>query len=275
MPKKLGVIAIHGMGETTPDFADELERVLRQRLGEELWNNIHLESVFYQGILQENERRVWNNMQFIPPKKLRWRELRKFMLFGFTDASSLEHKDAEDNSVYKQTQRIIAQSLRRARENLENQNSPLIVIAHSLGCQVISNYIWDSQKGSGAWEKDTKDYINPNDEESNFLSLKTMRFLLTTGCNIPLFVSGFDKIIPFDKSKLHNDFQWKNYYDRDDVLGWPLQPLSEEYKELVEDIEIDSGSFLSSWTPLSHSHYWTDTDFCNPLMDEIKKLILI
>jgi hypothetical protein len=273
MTKKIGLIAVHGMGETAPDFSDELEKILRQNLGSEIWKNIHLEPVYYQGILQNNERRVWNDMQFMPPKKLRWTDLRKFMLYGFADASSLEHKDAADNSVYKQTQKIIVDSLRRTKNQLESQDSPLIVIAQSLGGQVISNYIWDAQNDLGVWKAGTQDYINPSDEEKDFLSLKTMRFLLTTGCNIPLFVAGFDKILPFDKSKLHSQFQWRNYYDRDDVLGWPLQPLSDEYNHLVEDIEIDSGDFFSSMTPFSHTHYWTDRDFFNPLIETIKTLI--
>jgi hypothetical protein len=273
MAKKLGLIFIHGMGETKPDFADHLEQVLRQQLDSEIWKDIHRESVFYQSILQVNQRRVWNDMQFFPSNKLRWSELRKFMIYGFSDASSLEHRNTDNNSVYKQTQKIIVDSLRKARKNLENQESPLIVIAQSLGGQVISNYIWDSQMAKGVWDLDSPDYINPSIEEKDFISLKTMRFLLTTGCNIPLFVAGFDKIVPFDKSKLHSQFEWKNYYDRDDVLGWPLQPLSDEYNQLVEDIEINSGNFLLSQTPFSHNEYWTDPDFCKPLFNEIKRLL--
>jgi hypothetical protein len=273
MKKKLAIITIHGMGETLPDYSNELETILRQYLGSDVWNEIHLESIYYQGILQNNERRLWNDMQHIPPRKLRWVDLRKFMLFGFADATSLEHENEHDNSVYKQTQKIIVDSLRKTIINLENQNSPLILIAQSLGGQVISNYIYDSQEGQEIWKEGTIDYLNPGNEEKDFLKLKTLRCLCTTGCNIPLFVGGFDKIKPFDKSKMHSEFQWKNYYDRDDVLGWPLKPLSDEYSQLVEDIEIDSGDLSSSWNPLSHNHYWADSDFTKPLMQEIRNLI--
>jgi hypothetical protein len=273
MAKKLGLIVIHGMGDTQPYFSSDLEKLLGQQLGSQIWRDIHIESVYYQSILQNNQRRVWNDMQFLPPNKLRWSKLRKFMLYGFADASSLEHNSTHDNSVYKKTQKIIVESLRRARQFLQNQDSPLIVIAQSLGGQVISNYIWDSQMAKGIWEVDSTDYINPSVAEKEFISLQTMRFLFTTGCNIPLFVAGFDKIIPFDKSKLHPQFKWRNYYDKDDPLGWPLQPLSDEYNQLVEDIEIDSGNFLLNQTPFSHNEYWTDTDFCKPLINEIKKLL--
>jgi hypothetical protein len=273
MKKKLGIITIHGLGETLPDYSNELETILRQYLGSDIWSKVHLESIYYQGILQKNERRLWNDMQHIPPKKLRWVDLRKFMLFGFADATSLEHDNENDNSVYKQTQKIIVESLRKTIINLDNQNSPLILIAQSLGGQVISNYIYDSQVGKGIWKEGTIDYLNPGSDEEDFLKLKTLRCLCTTGCNIPLFVGGFDEIKPFDKSKMHNEFQWKNYYDRDDALGWPLKPLSDEYSQLVEDIEIDSGDFSSSWNPLSHTYYWTDSDFNKPLMQEIRNLI--
>jgi hypothetical protein len=273
MKKKLGIITVHGMGETSPKFSNESELILRQYVGSDLWRYIYLEPIYYQGILQNNEQRLWNDMQQIPSKKLRWAELRKFMLFGFADASSLEHKHEYDNSIYKKTQKIIVESLRKVKDSLEDQDSPLIVIAHSLGGQVISNYIYDCQTAQGVWKVDSKDYLNPTLDEKDFLSLKSMRFLFTIGCNIPLFVAGFDRILPFNRLDMHAEFKWKNYYDRDDILGWPLQPLSNEYSQLVEDIEIDAGNFTSSWTPFSHNQYWTDSDFTKPLIQEIRTLL--
>lgn len=274
MTKQLGLIVIHGMGETLPNFANELESLLREKLGSELWRKIHLESIYYQGVLQKNQQRVWNNMKFESTKKLRYPQMRKFLLFGFSDASSLEHKYTDDNSVYKQTQKIIVESLRNTKTNLENTNCPLIIVAQSLGGQIISNYIWDSQKNNKdktIWDENSVDYINPSDDEIDFLKLTTMKFLFTSGCNIPLFVAGFNKIKSFNKP--NPEFKWKNYYDRDDILGWPLQPLSDEYNELVEDIEIDAGNVLSSWNPFSHITYWTDMDFCQPIIDDIKFLL--
>ncbi|QUY46153.1 hypothetical protein [Acaryochloris marina] len=270
MSKELGLIAIHGMGDTPIDFSDELEQILSQQVGGELWKKIHFESVYYQGILQNNERRVWNNMQLLSTEKLRWSLLRKFMLFGLADASSLEHKADADNSVYKQTQKIIAESLRKTKSQLIDKDRPVIVIAQSLGGQVISNYIWDSQTGgNGIWKNGTPDSLNPSADEKEFLQLKTMRSLYTTGCNIPLFVAGFDKISAFNGAVMHPQFQWKNYYDRDDVLGWPLQPLSNDYDKLVKDIEINAGNIVSAFTPFSHNEYWSDPDFTKPLSQEI------
>ena len=277
MSKKLGIIAIHGMGKTKVDFAEDLEEILAQHLGQEIWKEIHFDTVYYQHLLQFNESRVWRNMQRLPSTKLRWSQLRKFMLFGFSDAVSLEHKNEAEGSVYKRTQHVISDILLRTKRNLEGKHPPVIIIAQSLGGQVISNYIWDSQVKAGIWQKDVNDslYIKSFDsDEEEFMALKTMRFLFTTGCNIPIFVSGFDKIEPFKKDEMHPDFQWKNYYDRDDILGWPLKPLSSEYEQLVEDVEIDSGTVLTGFTPFSHLNYWSDPDFHKPLMKAIRSLLI-
>jgi len=60
--------------------------------------------------------------------------------------------------------------------------------------------------------------------------------------------------------------RWLNYYDKDEVLGYPLKPISQSYDALVnEDIEINVGGFGASFTPLSHTAYWTDNDFTKPV----------
>jgi hypothetical protein len=60
-------------------------------------------------------------------------------------------------------------------------------------------------------------------------------------------------------------FKWLNLYDPDDALGWPLQPLSEGYRQLVEDRAINAGRgvidmIVRSWNPLSHEIYWRDKE---------------
>lgn len=273
MPKKLGIIAVHGMGDTPSNFSEDLEDILRQEIGSINWRDIHFGTVYYQDILQENQRRVWKDMQLQSSTRLRGSLLRRFMLYGFSDASSLEHKADEKNSVYKQTQKKIAKSLDDALTHLVDPKTPVIVIAQSLGGQVISNYIWDAQQNKSIFDPQSPDFSGAADNVKKFLSLETMRYLFTTGCNIPLFVAGFNKIESIDKSKMHPDFQWLNYYDRDDVLGWPLQPLSDQYDQLVKDIEINAGNPFIGFTPFSHNNYWSDRDFIKPLITNIMSII--
>ncbi len=66
---------------------------------------------------------------------------------------------------------------------------------------------------------------------------------------------------------------WGNYYDEDDALGWPLQALSDGYNALVRDIEVNVGSIFTSWNPLSHTGYWTDSDVQRPLAEHLRSLL--
>ena len=100
---------------------------------------------------------------------------------------------------------------------------------------------------------------------------KRVARLITTGCNIPLFVAGRDeeKIKPI--KPLNDAFKWLNYYDKDDVLGWPLSQLSPAYAEAVVDKQMNAG-FFAGLTPLSHVHYWRDRTFLKALGNELRKL---
>jgi hypothetical protein len=87
MAATLALLIVHGMGDTAPDFHDELVAPLRTRL-QAAWDRIAWRPVYYQPVLQRNERAIFQRMRPL----LRWEGLRELMLFGFSDAASLEHK---------------------------------------------------------------------------------------------------------------------------------------------------------------------------------------
>ena len=276
MNKDVAVIAIHGMGDTQKTFADDLKEKLVDRLDQSNWSRVHFDTIFYQNILQNNEKVVFEKMR----KKVDYVKLRRFLLYGISDAAGLERNAHEDDSPYEQAQKVILETLIRCGEKLGSFEKPLIIVAHSLGCQVLSNYIWDSQATEpkqGVWKGKQPD----NTLKDNFYRLKTLRGLYTSGCNIPIFVAGFpmDEIRAVTTSEQGYNFRWHNYYDEDDVLGWPLKPLSSSYKkEIHKDYAINAGSgffdtLLKSWNPLSHNGYWKDSQFIHPLSDEIEKYI--
>ncbi len=269
MSKKLGLVTVHGMGETDHNYFLGLKNSIENQLGKDIFNQVHLEPIVYQDIMQKNEDRVWQNMQ---TKSLAWKELRKFMLFGFADAATLEHKPEKPGSIYHKIQQKIVHCLQNTRKELGNQDRDIIIVAQSLGGQVLSNYIWDFQKDTGIWASGNSDSPDYQATEEGFLKLQSLRYLFTTGCNIPMFVAGFNNIQAIQKPN-HN-FKWFNYYDKDDVLGWPLKPLSESYNAVIEaDVKINSGGLLDQWNPRSHNGYWTDKDFVKPLCNTIEDLL--
>ena len=269
MRQKIGLLTIHGMGLQTPAFDSVLRQNLSQRLDDPVKNALHFQSVFYQDLIQPTETRVW---QALERAVLSWRSLRKFALFYLGDVSAYLYKPEAPDSTYMLVHRRIETALSALQRELGGEDGPVVVIAHSLGCYILSNYIWDAQstrqgRARGIWRDEIP---------TTFQSLGTCRLFLTSGCNIPLFVCGLDDIQAIDRP--NQDFKWFNYYDKDDILGWPLKPLSSEgpnaYQTIVdEDIEINVGSKpWETMTPLSHSKYWEDKDFINPVARLITEL---
>lgn len=273
MAKKLAVIAIHGMGDTDRDYAEPLRENLQSMLAPDQWAEVHFDDIWYQDILQDNEESLFERSK----SQLDGMFLRRFLLFGISDAAGLEYSRTIPDSVYEISQRRIFDVMGDAYQALGQQPAPVVMVAQSLGGQVISNYIWDAHKMPqpvkwGVW-RHTHAHLSEEDKE--FRRFGSLRTLFTTGCNIPVFVGGLhpDEIKPIDPP--NPNFEWKNYFDEDDVLGWPLQPLNLHggYNTLVEDVAINAGGLLTSWSPLSHVGYWSDKDFLRPLATHLNDLL--
>ena len=285
MPQ-VALITVHGMGETPRDYAAGVFGEMRTRLGPLLRERAAFYSVYYQDTLQKNEQTVWDRVD--SAGQVHYDALRKFMLFGFADAAGLENRKEDPDSVYELAQGQIARALLAACA--ANPDMPVVVLAHSLGCQVLSSDIYDAQKAgkggrveAGIW-RDIDAWSRPalgrllSEREKAYLAAGTCSALVTTGCNIPIFVAAHKEmhikpIVP--PTPL---FRWLNLYDPDDVLGWPLQPLSAGYRTLVEDRTLNAGRgavdwLLKSWNPLSHNSYWQDDEVLEPLATMLRRLV--
>jgi hypothetical protein len=154
---KIAVITIHGMGNTPANYADELKNKLQAALAPE-WSQISFQSVYYQNLLQNNQSRVFQEMK----RHISGKELREFLLYGFSDAASLESSRGEANGTYVQAQMQVIDALRKAYAELGGQSARVVIIAQSLGGQVLSNYVWDAQHPgrSGVW-RNIADYLPP------------------------------------------------------------------------------------------------------------------
>jgi hypothetical protein len=69
----------------------------------------------------------------------------------FSDATTLEVHSTEPRSPYLQVQRKIRETLAETLALHDDPSLPVVVIAQFLGCQVLSNYLWDAQHGRGLW----------------------------------------------------------------------------------------------------------------------------
>ena len=277
---KLGVLVIHGMGTQkagySKDMRDKVARRMRADAKAVVWKEL-----FWANALRDRETNLWNAMltarepdgDRIP---LDWQSVREFIVHNFGDALAY-HRDGQQVSAYQEIHNVVNDGVRALKQRLDLPTSPSVVLAHSLGAHIMSNYIWDRQHWGGT-------------EADPFEPIDSLLGMVTFGCNIPLLSLSYPIAKPIYlpggnvNDKLRKVSKWLNYLDRDDVLGWPLRPLYElrmnglddrqkETVERIEDHEINVGNFASSWNPLAHAHYWTDDDFIRPVAAYLRRIV--
>jgi hypothetical protein len=276
----IGILVIHGMGDQKPGFSNELRKEVTDRLGD-IATRFAWQEVFWADALGGREADLWTRMKAARQPdgseiELEWHRIREFVIHNFGDAVAY-HQDFKDNSTYLQIHQIVSAEIRSLKNALPRPENPIVVLAHSLGAHIMSNYIWDHQDGNAIAKK--------------FEPLESLLAIITFGCNIPLFSLSFPKATPIDvpgdsitKPSLIAASRWLNFVDSDDVLGWPLRPLYEmsgakltakEKKTVdrIEDYEINAGGLLTSWNPAAHAAYWDDNDFTKPVANYLRTLL--
>lgn len=279
MTAQLGVLILHGIGTQDSDFAAPLIKKLQQRLKHlgVSQDAIAWQPVYWAPVLDQKQSNLWRDLSH--GNDLDYVLLRKFVINALGDAVAYQRvPEAGRNNVYQAIHQTIHQSIETLRRQLGG-DKPLMVLAHSLGCHMISNYIWDRQHGV-----DEQEYGG-----SAFERMETLAGISSFGCGIPLFMLAYDNIEPivFPSLTLANYFppgtpaqelaqatSWFNFYDPDDVFAYPLRPLSEKYRETVDqDIAINTGGFFTSWHPGSHTQYWTEKRLIRPVAEQIQGLL--
>ncbi len=276
MSKKLGIFIVHGMGSQTSDYAEPMMAELQKRL-KKLGckpDDVAWQAAYWAKDLANREHHLWeklyekNDMDFI--------KVRQFVVSSFGDALAYQRTTDDGTDIYSTTHEMIRMELEALRRKLGNKDAPIVVIAHSLGSVIMSNYIWDQQHPQGN-NPTVKKIVGKTPLEQ----MKTLAGLITFGSNIALFSLAHTNYagVAFPPQELDATLKplakWNNYYDPDDVLGYPVKPLCNAYEtnDGVKDHAINAGGILSSWNPASHSAYWTDNDFTVPVARQIAEIV--
>lgn len=279
MTAKVAVAVIHGIApqrRTRPaasedlSFSEGLYRKLRRQLGRKvLAEDIVWREIFWADILQDRQERFLRETR----RSTDFRKIRQFIVKGIADAAAFQPRPVDDNTAYDMVQDRVSETMKDL-DAATPDGTPLVILAHSFGGWIISNYVWDIQHRGLECGND-------------FQSLATTAKFITFGSNIPLFTFAYapEDVVPiaFPGKALHPGHElggawWLNFYDRDDVLGFPIAPIGPRYQDLADrgelrDVEINAGGLFSAWNPLSHERYWTDRDFVRPVADVLKTLI--
>ena len=260
--KRVAVLVIHGIGGQRADFAEPLIRGVNRevkRLGADA-SAIAWQPVYWDDLLVPRQQAYLKRA--LKDGRLNYQRLRQFVVSALGDAGAYRQRPSgtlagtQSGRTYERVHARIQEQLSGLYHGpLSERPLPLVLMAHSFGGHILSNYVWDTQQ-------------TPDGKLSAFERMHWLAGLITFGCNIPLFTFAVDKPVPirFPATRLPERFKekarWLNFYDPDDVLGWPLKPVSPAYARAVDaDIRLQVGGAVSGWTPAAHLLYWRDRRF--------------
>ncbi len=278
MAKRLAVAVLHGMGrQAKPDPADTarrsfsagLHRQLVVALGAATMARVDWHEVFWADVI---EPRQVDYLRRAGPAVSRG-PFRDFVINSLGDAASYRRTDVTSfNTTYQDVHLRMSLTLANL-EDAAGAEAPVLIVAHSLGGFIASNYIWDMQAGHVT-------------APTPFRRCEQVAGIVTFGCNIPVFLFALppERIAAIARPSaalppaLRLDPWWLNLHARADVLGYPLAPAGAGYAALaargeLEDRRIRAGGLLRSWNALSHFAYWTDRRFAVALGARIAALL--
>ena len=277
MKKEFAVAVIHGIGSqgeerpddsAVPNFSKDLHKRIARELGKSNFERVAWREIFWSDILQKREDDYLSSIK----RRTRFDHLRSFVLCNLADASAYRKTPDEKDDTYQRVHERVTETLADLDDDTVD-DAPLVVLAHSLGGHIMSNFIYDTMKEN-----------DPN--LSAFRRLRTMSGFITFGCNIPLFTFGYKDTDVYPISYPGLDIPeekrlkpwWLNYYDKDDILGYPLKDIGPNYLALEQSGElkeksINVGGVFTSWNPASHNSYWRDDDFYRPVSRFLKKFL--
>ncbi|WCD78462.1 hypothetical protein [Pseudomonas sp. TUM22785] len=269
---KLAVAIIHGIGNQQDlrdddgqhSFAQGLIRGLRKRLGSDA-EQIAFQSCYWASVLDKREQAYLDRLEREP---VTWRWLREAVTLFLGDASGYRQVSQAYDTTYEEVHQCLRAGLNALRARV-GPTTPLVVLAHSLGGHIFSNFVWDQQKLN-----DT-----PSCPRDPFIALETLAGLVTFGCNIPLFTFAYDPVQPIRfpghclEERVREQARWLNVYAPADALGYPLRPLQNYAAVVQEDRAMPVGPWYKRHTPLSHMEYWEDARFHRYLAGHLRQLL--
>jgi len=269
MTQKIAVAVVHGIGNQAPEFADRLEDALQQLCKETCGEDVVIKPVYWAPAMQKKEDDLWDRMTAGGP--LNFRQIRRVAIDYVADALAYQPAP-DDRKTYDDIHVIYAQTLRALAEEA-GPKAPLCIVSHSLGTVISSNYIYDLQK-----PQLISDQVRAEMTDTPLERGETLNLLYTLGSPIALWslrYRNFGKPISIPAPEFtshYPDLQcaWVNYYDKDDLVGFPLRELNHAYGQAVSaDIQVNVGNLLTEWNPLSHTAYLNDNDVIRPIAETL------
>jgi len=255
---KIAVAIVHGMGSQQAGFSKDLQVGIAkhyQQLGLS-WDDLIFSEVLWADLLIATQQRLMQRVNY--RNDLNYLTFRQFFTTYLGDVIAFQpgcDDESQQQPMRDQIFKRVTSSLNAflSIDGCDANSTPLVVIAHSLGSIIAFDYLWQHQR---------------HQKPSQFECGNTLAGFMTLGSPLALWATryqNFGNPFAFPGEQLPEPIQtqsrWLNFYDKDDVIAYPLKGLNPAYNEAVsEDIAVNIGNPLQFWNPLSHSAYWQDGD---------------
>ncbi|WP_020007694.1 hypothetical protein [Salinicoccus albus] len=270
MVQKIAVAILHGAGTPEENFAEEMIEKISEGFGQQVnKENIVFQPIFWSEIFESGQEKLWEKVQ--TGGDLNYEFLRRFVVEFLADTVAYQPAPALNGQNYDKVHALLSQNLSLLREKA-GPHAPLCVISESLGSVVATNYFYDLQKKQRNIGKRTERYIEDTPLEKG----ETLNLFYTLGSPLALWslrFNNFGEPINVPAPSVHQHYpnlggEWLNFYDKNDILAYPLKELNSNYQKAVtKDIEVNAGGLLTSWNPFSHTKYDTNDYIIDRIVD--------
>lgn len=284
MPTKLIILLFLGSGERE-DQENRGKKIIDSILATIAKQNanyaqyIHFAYVDYHSGFDAVQRENLQRIESSVLGKIRG-FLRKFIYFNIADNFTYTYEKENPQGAYQSIQRSICEQLTDLEQDLGGADAPVMLLASSFGTQVVHDYILDQQRYMHFWKEGLPG--------GKLAQLKQLRVLITCGTTIALHYSGISAARTFRKP--HPSFEWFNFFDQQDSMGWPLATLSGTgggdaaalaqglfQDVLSEEKIVKAGPFwgkgLLGLTPATHFSYWKNKTVLNKIVEKVDEIL--
>lgn len=279
---KIAVMCIIGVGRDDEE-AREQEAVepFARRISDEIGDGAVIELVHWTNILQAEKDRVRDGYN-AEDENLHYGLIRRFFSGLITDMIAYQPQ-GEESHTYLQIHKAVAKTMDTLSREA-GADAPLVIIAHSMGGIIASNYLRELQEDTYESEllpEEVHDIAGDTPLERG----ETLAQVYTMGTMLALYSvrhKEFDEPMRVPSPMLNDHYsiehypdlptQWVNFYNPSDVLAYPLQFLNPAYDRTVEDRRVSVGDWRTSWNPLSHMAYWGDEAITGEIANSIIEL---
>lgn len=269
MSQKIAVAVVHGIGNQAPEFSDGIKAAIQLICKKTCGDDIVIKPVYWARAMQQKEDKLWKHLT--KHRAMILPGLRRLSIDYVADALAYQ-PTADDRKTYDDIHVEFAKTLRLLAEEA-GPNAPLCIVSHSLGTVITSNFIYDLQK-----PKLISPQVRREMGDTPLEKGETLNWLFTLGSPLALWslrYTDFGTPIAIPAPQLRQHYPglegaWINYYDKDDLIAFPLQGLNKAYEKAVgSDIQVNVGNILTSWNPLSHMGYFSDQDIIKPIAEAL------